>query len=417
MNIKPLKIILIIGDGMGDRPVKELNNRTPLEVANTPNLDELAKRGVTGIVDVISPGIPPGSAPAHLALLGYDPIKNYTGRGAFEAIGMGLSLNMGDIAFRCNFATVTDDWVVIDRRAGRYVSEGPVFEKVLNSLKLRSAANVKIIFKHSIEHRGALVLRGPGLSNLVSNTDPGKNGLKVLEAKPLSSDEASIRTAKIINEFTLKSFEVLKDHPANKDRVSRGLLPANIVLCRGAGVLPHVKSIKEKFNLKAACIAGVPLIKGICKALGFTVLNVKGATGGLNSDLKAKAKAAISVINEVDFIVINVKGTDVASHDGLVKEKVRMIERIDEMVGIILNHIDLDSLCISVTADHVTPLSYRDHVGDPTPILISAPTIVPDDVKEFNERSVLKGGIGRIKGVDLMPLLLNCSLRSKKFGE
>lgn len=417
MVIEPLKIILIIGDGMGDRPVKELRGKTPLEVADTPNLNFLAERGVTGMIDVISPGVPPGSAPAHLALLGYDPIKNYTGRGAFEAIGMGLSLKVGDVAFRCNFATVNDDLIVIDRRAGRYISEGSIFEEVLNNLKLGSTNNVKLFFKHSIEHRGALVLRGPGISSLVSNTDPGKNGLKVLESRPLSNDEAAIRTAKIINEFTLKSHEVLKNHPANKIRISKGLPPVNIVLCRGAGTLPHVKSIKDKFNLKAACIAGVPLIKGICKALGFTVINVEGATGGLNSNLMAKAKATVENTESFDLIVINVKGTDVASHDGLVEEKIKMIERIDKMVGFILNHIDMDRLCIAVTADHVTPLSYGDHVGDPTPVLISAPTIVPDEVKEFNEKSVLKGGLSRIRGVDLMPLLLNYSLRSRKFGE
>lgn len=417
MSIEPLKIILVIGDGMGDRPIKELDNKTALEVANTPNLDTLAEKGITGIMDIISPGIPPGSAPAHLALLGYDPVKNYTGRGAFEAIGMGLSISIGDVAFRCNFATVTDDLIVIDRRAGRYVSESPIFEKALNDLKLDSARDVEVIFKHSIEHRGALVLRGSGLSNLVTNTDPGKNGLKVLKAEPLSDDAASVKTAKIINEFTLKSFEILKDHPANKIRVFKGLPPVNIVLCRGAGILPQVQSIKEKFNLEAACIAGVPLIKGICKALGFTIINVKGATGGLNSDMRAKAKAAINAVDNFDLILISVKGTDVASHDGLIREKIRMIERIDEMVGVIIDHIDLDSLCISVTADHVTPLSYRDHVGDPTPVLISAPTIVPDDVKEFSERSVTGGGLGRIRGVDLMHLLLNYSSRSKKFGE
>ncbi|RLE53644.1 MAG: 2,3-bisphosphoglycerate-independent phosphoglycerate mutase [Candidatus Methanomethylicota archaeon] len=417
MAAESLKILLIIGDGMADRPINELNHKTPLEVANTPNMDEIARQGITGIMDVLDPGIPPGSAPAHLAILGYDPYKNYTGRGAFEALGIGLILSDGDVAFRCNFATVDDDLVVVDRRAGRYVNEGDELAEALNGLKLSSAPDVEVIFKHSIEHRAVLVFRGKNLSRMVTSTDPGKTGLKVLKAKPLTNDESSIRTAKALNEFTMKSHEILRNHPANKLRVSRGLLPANIILSRGAGTLPKVQSIEKKFRIRSACIAGVALIKGVCKALGFEVLNVPGATGGLDSNLRAKAKAAIEAIEKYDFVLVSVKGTDAASHDGLLEEKIRMIEKVDEMVGVILDRIDLESVCIAITADHATPISVRNHVGDPVPVAISSPTVIPDDVSSFSERASLRGGLGRIRGINLMPIMLNYSLRCKKFGE
>ncbi|MCS7385547.1 MAG: 2,3-bisphosphoglycerate-independent phosphoglycerate mutase [archaeon GB-1867-005] len=417
MAVEPLKMILIIGDGMADRPVRELTFKTPLEVANTPNMDEIARRGITGLMDVLEPGVPPGSAPAHLAILGYDPYNNYTGRGAFEALGIGLNLSADDVAFRCNFATVNDEFVVIDRRAGRYIHEGDELAKAISGLVLSSTPDVKVLFRHSIEHRAVLVFRGKNLSRMVSSTDPGRTGVRVLEAKPLTNDPSAIRTAKALNEFTMKSHEILMRHPANKRRTSRGLPPANIVLCRGAGTLPKVMSVEEKFNIKSACIAGVALIKGVCKALGFKIIDVPGATGGLNSDLHAKARAAIKALEDHDFILISVKGTDAASHDGLLDEKIRMIERIDEMVGLILDEVDVESICIAITADHASPISVRNHVGDPVPVAILAPTVVPDEVSSFSERASLKGGLGRIRGVNLMPIMLNYSLRGKKFGE
>ncbi len=417
MPSHPLKVVLIIGDGMADRQIRELKNRTPLEVASTPNMDYLASKGITGIMDVIEPGIPPGSAPAHLALLGYNPYEVYTGRGAFEALGAGLALGKGDVALRCNFATVNDDLVVVDRRAGRYIDEADELEKVINQVEIESEPNIKIIFKHTTEHRGVLVLKGANLSPQITNTDPGKTGLRIQSSKPLVNEPAAIRTAKIINEFTSKIYNLLRNHPINLKRISMGKLPANILLCRGAGVLPEVKSFEEKFGLKAACIAGIPLIKGVCKALGFNVINVPGATGGLDSNLNAKAEAALKALKLHDFVVISVKGTDAASHDGLINEKIKMIERIDSMIGRILDSVNIDEICIAVTADHATPISIRDHVGDPVPVLIFAPTIIPDDVAGFSERNALKGGLGRIKGVNLLPLLLNYSLRAKKFGE
>ncbi|MEM2136903.1 MAG: 2,3-bisphosphoglycerate-independent phosphoglycerate mutase [Candidatus Methanomethylicia archaeon] len=411
------RIILIVADGMGDRLIPELNHKTPLEVANKPNIDSLARSGLTGIIDVIGVGIPPGSAPANLALLGYDPYNCYSGRGAFEALGIGLNLMHGDIAFRANFATVNDDFIVLDRRAGRYLSEGDILAEEINKIKIELAPDISIVFKRGVEHRGALILRGPNLSKDVSDTDPEKENLKVLESKPLSNDSAALRTAKILNEFTIKSYNVLSSHPANLARLKRGDKPANIILCRGAGTLPNIQPFNERYGLRGVCIAGVPLIKGVAKAVGLDVIEVEGATGGLNSDLMAKAEAAIKSAENYDFIFVHVKGTDTASHDGLLHEKIRMIESIDRMVGKIIDGLSRYDIYMAITADHCTPINVRDHIGDPVPVLVYGKDIVPDYVENYNERDCLKGGIGRIRGLDLMPLLLNYSLKAKKYGE
>lgn len=411
------RIILIVVDGMGDRAIPELNYKTPLEVANKPTIDELTRNGLTGIIDVIGVGIPPGSAPANLALLGYDPYECYTGRGAFEALGLGLDLLPGDIAFRANFATVNDDLIVLDRRAGRYLVEGDLLAEAINDIKIESSPNVSIMFKHGVEHRGVLVLRGSGLSKDVSDTDPEKENVKILTSKPLSNTPEAIRTANILNEFTIKSFKVLSSHPANLSRISRGHKPANIILCRGAGTLPNIKKFEERYGIKGVCIAGVPLIKGVAKAVGLDVLNVEGATGGLNSNLMAKAEAAVKAAEKYDFIFLHVKGADTASHDGLIKEKIRFIEAVDEMVGRIIEGLNKYEVYLSITADHCSPIIIRDHSGDPVPVLIYGPYIVNDDVDKFSERDCLKGGLGRIRGLDLLPILLSYSSKAKKFGE
>lgn len=411
------KILLIVVDGMGDRPIPQLNHKTPLEVANKPMMDELAKRGITGIVDVIGVGIPPGSAPANIALLGYDPYKCYTGRGAFEALGLGLEVMPNDVAFRANFATVDDNLIVLDRRAGRYIAEADILAEAINDIKVEHAPEVKIIFKRGIEHRGVLILRGSGLSKDVSDTDPERENIRIQFSKPLVDTLEAKKTARILNEFTLKSFHILSNHKANFSRISRGEKPANIILCRGAGTLPTIEKFNERYGLKGICIAGVPLIKGVAKAIGLDVLNVEGATGGLDSNLIAKAKAAIKATKDYDFIFIHVKGADTASHDGLIEEKIKFIERVDKMIEIIFNELNEYEVYMAITADHCSPISIRDHSGDPVPLLIYAPNIIPDDVKSFSERECLKGGLSRLKGLDILPILLNYAYKMKKFGE
>ena len=412
-----MKTILFIADGMADRPIKELGWKTPLEAAEKPHLNRLASDGICGIVDPIAPGIPPGSDTSTLAMLGYDPVKVYTGRGAFEAVGAGLLVRQGDVAFRCNFATVDDRMIVRDRRAGRIADEDTTrLAESLRKIKLKSASDVKFLFRNSVQHRAALVLHGPKLSNAVSESDPETTGRKVKQIKPLDRSPEAERTAQIANELAIKFYEVLKDHPVNKDRIVRKLSPANIVLLRGAGTLPRIEPLQKRFGVKCAAVCAVSLIKGVCRASGMKVLNVKGATGTPETDYMAKAKAAVRALRTNDFVFLHVKATDVAGHDGKPRLKVDVIEKIDTMMGHMFENVDLGSTYLAVTADHSTSCVTGNHEGDPVPVAILGPGVRRDDVTEYGERSCAKGGLHRIRGPDLLHILMNLMGRISKFG-
>jgi 2,3-bisphosphoglycerate-independent phosphoglycerate mutase len=401
---------------MGDRPVKELNWRTPLEAAHKPSLNQIAKTGICGIMDLIAPGIPPGSDSATLALLGYDALKVYSGRGAFEAIGSGVRVSSGDVAFRCNFATVNEKFVVLDRRAGRIENKDAAkLAENLRKIKLEDPS-VKFFFKNTVQHRAALVIRGSKLSTAVSDSDPEKTGERVLQIKPLNASLEAKHTAKILDELMHKFHAVLKEHPVNKQRVKRKLLPANIILSRGAGTIPKIEPISKLYEVKATCIAATSLIRGVCKAAGMKLIDVKGATGTLQTDFLALARATTRTLRTFDFVILHVKATDVVSHDRNIKQKVEMIEKVDSMVEHILKNIDLDSVYLVITADHTTALVTGNHEGDPVPIAITGPYVRRDDVERFDERSCAKGGLNRIRGMDLMPTLMNLLGKTKKFG-
>jgi 2,3-bisphosphoglycerate-independent phosphoglycerate mutase len=412
-----LRTVLVIGDGMADRPLKELDWKTPLEAARKPSLNHIAKTGICGIMDPISPGLPPGSDTATLALLGYDALKAYSGRGAFEAVGSGVDVLPGDVTFRCNFATVDNNFVVLDRRAGRISNEdASKLAKSLQKIKLKKSSNAVFFFKNTIQHRAVLVIRGAKLSTAVSDSDPEKVGEKISEIKPLDESPEARLTAEILKELMQKFHEVLKQHPVNKERVKRGSPPANIVLCRGAGTIPKIKSLSQIYDINAACIGATPLIRGVCKAAGMKLIDVKGATGTPQTDFMAKARATVQALKTNDFVLLHVKATDVASHDGNIKQKIELIEKIDSMLGYVLNNIDLGSTYLAVTADHTTSSITRNHEGDPVPIAITGPYVRRDDIEEYNERACAKGGLNRIRGVDLMPILMNLIGKTKKFG-
>ncbi|MEM3442278.1 MAG: 2,3-bisphosphoglycerate-independent phosphoglycerate mutase [Candidatus Bathyarchaeia archaeon] len=411
-----MKAILVVGDGMADRPLKELEWRTPLEAAEKPSMDYIAKTGICGIMDPIAPGIPPGSDTATLALLGYDALKVYSGRGALEAVGSGIRISPGDVAFRCNFATVDKNLVVLDRRAGRISNEDAAsLAESLQQIRLKDSS-FKFSFKNTIQHRAVLVLSGPKLSAAVSDSDPEAVGEKVLEIRPLDNTQEAKITAKILNELTHNFHNTLKEHTVNKERIKRGMPPANIVLFRGAGTLPNIKPLTEMYGLNAACIAAVALIRGVCKVAGMKLIDVGGATGTPQTDYAAKAKAAVKALDTYDFVFLHVKAPDVASHDGNVKQKIEIIEKIDGMLGYILDNISLDSVYLALTADHTTFSITGRHEGDPVPIAITGPNVRRDDVEKFDERSCAKGGLNRIRGTDLMPTLLNLIGKTRKFG-
>lgn len=412
------KGLLVVCDGLGDRPVPSLNGKTPLEYANIPNLKALASQGIQGLVDVIGPGIIPGSDAGHLSLFGYRHEDYYTGRGPFEALGLGMKLKPNDIAFRCNFATIDSTGIVADRRAGRYIEEAKELALAVAGIKLTVQPSINLSFKESIEHRGVLVLSGPSLSDKVSETDPHEEGQKIRKCMPLDSSKAAERTAAIVNEFSEKAQELLANHPANQRRAASGRHPANALLLRGPGKVPHIPSIREKYGVSSACVAGIKLIKGVAEAVGMDIIDVPTATGGIHTDFKAKGVAALSALETHDFVFLHFKGTDVAGHDALAEAKVHYIEEVDRTIGEIYGAIGSNNgIVLALTADHATPVTVKEHTADPVPLLISADFMLSDHLGSFSERDAMRGGLSRLNGLDLMPILMNYLGRAPKIGE
>jgi 2,3-bisphosphoglycerate-independent phosphoglycerate mutase len=405
--------LLLIGDGLGDRYVSDLGGRTPLEAARTPTLDRLAAEGETGLLDPIGPGVRGGSDTGHLAILGYDPYRYYPGRGPFEALGIGMEVKPGDLAFRCNFSTVDPDLVVTDRRAGR-ISEGTAeLAAALDGLQIE---DVVCRFKESIAHRAALVLRGPGLGAAVSDVDPHEVGARVWEAQAECPDDtASAKTARIVNAFVRRSYEILNEHPVNRARREAGLVPANIALPRGIGVSPDLPPFDAAHGVKSACIVEVGLVKGLGRYLGMDVIDVPGSTAGLDTDTEAIGRAVVEALNDHNFILCNVKGPDVAGHDMNPTGKVSIIEKIDTMVAQILEATQ-GNLILMFSGDHSTPVTFGDHTGEPCPILFWGPGVRRDLVTSFGETAASAGGVGRIRGLDVVKILTSYMGVQEKFG-
>jgi 2,3-bisphosphoglycerate-independent phosphoglycerate mutase len=402
------KIILFIMDGLGDRPIPELENRTPLEAAETPVLDELAKMGLTGHLHTIRRGITPGSDTAHLALFGYNPYEVYTGRGPYEAAGTDVPTKPGDIAFRTNMATIKDK-TVIDRRAGR-ISEGTKeIEKALQNIIIE---DVEIIFKVGIDHRAALVLRGAGLSSEVTGNDPKIENKKYKPIIPKNSEAE--KTARILKQFIQHASEIMESLEINQRRVAEKKLPANYLLVRGAGKTPHLEPFQTKYGLRAECVAGGGLYKGVASICGMEINNDHYGTGGVPTDLDSKVTATIKSLERSQFVFLHIKGTDNFGHDGKPIQKMRFIEDIDTAMTPLSELLPNTILCI--TGDHSTPCKMKDHSSDPSPVLMAGNGVRPDQVEVFSERSTMLGGLGHIIGQELLPTLLGLSGRVNKFG-
>jgi 2,3-bisphosphoglycerate-independent phosphoglycerate mutase len=398
------KAILLIIDGIGDLPTP----KTPLQAAKTPNMDKLAKTGITGLISPVGRGVVPGSDTSHLRLLGYEPKLCYPGRGVLEALGAGFDLEEGDVAFRTNFATIKNGKIV-DRRAGRIDSES---SKSLSRLVPMRIEDVDIIFRSTVEHRGALVLRGPGLGHAVTETDPhAKIDMPHCHAED-GSKEAE-KTARVINKFTEIVSQRLANAPENKEREQKGKMPANTILLRGAGTYSHVTPFDIRFEIHGACIAGGALYRGVAKFIGLDIFLVPGATGDKSTKLKSKADAAIKALENYEFVFLHVKACDSFSHDGNFKGKTKMLEAIDKEL---LPKLMKSGATLIITGDHSTPCSRKAHSGHEVPILINGKDERPDKVKKFDELSCMEGGLGHITGKHMMPIILNIMGVAKKFG-
>jgi 2,3-bisphosphoglycerate-independent phosphoglycerate mutase len=405
------KVILLVLDGISDRPLPELGGRTPLQAAHTPVLDRIATEGICGIMDPIGPGIRPGSDTAHLSLLGYPPRTYYTGRGPLEAEGSGIHMEPGMIGFRCNFATLADGKVV-DRRAGRIHQTEALCQAIQEGVDL-SSYNVKFVFRPGAGHRAALALKGAGLGFCVSSNDPKKDGIVPLPFSPLKDTPEDKKTTKVLNDFDRQSRAILSDHPLNRERIRVGLPPANVVLIRGAGLMGHFEPFESRYGMKGSVIAAANLIVGIGKAVGLDHVPVIGTTGSADTNLQGKVDATIATLRTHDFVLLNIKGADEAGHDGRALEKRSFIEQIDAKLT---PFCALKDCLLVICGDHSTPCAIRDHSADPVPVVIHGDGVRVDDVTIFDEISCARGGLHRICGESLMPIITDIIDRAHKYG-
>lgn len=419
--MNPEKILFTVLDGLGDHAYRELEGLTPLEKANTSDLKRLKENGSQGLMDIISPGVPPSSDVSHFVMFGYDIEKEYFGRGPIEALGEGVELKEGEIAFRGNLATVRVENnypVVLDRRAGRVSGEQTreLVEYLNDEVKCPKGCKVK--FKPLTEHRFVLIVSGEGLSHEVTDNDPHEEWKPILLCQPLEeakNKRGAAKLAKIVNDITVESIKKLSKHELNKKRVGEKLPEANAILVRSAGIKRRMTSFEEKWDLKAACVAAGLLYKGVAKAIGMDIYRVEGANGLLNTNITGKVTKALELFNKYDFVYLHLKGTDVASHSKNPVAKYEFIKRFSENLKLIDEAV-LENTTVVITGDHATPCDKGMHSGEPVPILISSRRLRKDDTKVFSEREAAYGGLGRIRGCNLMQILLDSIGKTMEYG-
>jgi 2,3-bisphosphoglycerate-independent phosphoglycerate mutase len=384
------KIVMLVADGLGGLPL-EPGGPTELEAAATPNLDALARRGVSGSMTMIAPGITPGSGPGHLGLFGYDPVKCLIGRGALEATGVGFKLGPRDVAVRCNFCTLDAAGNITDRRAGRIASE----DSAPLAVKLRAVKipRVEVFVEPVKEHRFVVIFRGEGLGGNVADTDPQKTGVPPLA--PVAHDPESQWTAEVAKQFVAAAGGLLAGEPK-----------ANGLTMRGFSAAPHLRGYEEVYGLKAAAIAVYPMYKGLAQLVGMEVV---GHPATLAEEIDVLERAW----RDYDFFFVHFKYTDSRGEDGDFAGKVKMIEQFDAVVPRIMA---LRPAVLVVTGDHSTPAALKSHSWHPVPTLLAADTCRPDGCRSFGEKEALRGGLGQFPAVCLMPLALAHAERLAKFG-
>lgn len=384
------KIILLVIDGLGGLPLPE-TGRTELETARTPNLDKLATEGICGLSDPVMPGITPGSAPGHLALFGYDPVKYNIGRGILEAVGIDFPLKPGDVAARGNFCTIDNAGMVTDRRAGRISTEKCT--ELCAKLDGQTIDGVQVFVRPVKEHRFIVVFRGNGLSHEAADSDPQREGIPPLKIKAETLEAEKL--ADVANKFVEISREALSSQT-----------PANMLLLRGFSGEPGFPSMNEIYKLNPAAVAGYPMYRGLARLVGMTTLETGPGIGdAFNAVKKHYAK--------YDFFFIHVKPADAAGEDGDFVRKVKVIEEVDSFIPV-LTFLKPD--VIVVTGDHSTPAMLKGHSWHPVPVILRSEFCRPDEVKEFSESACLRGGLGRIPAVQIMPLAMANALKLTKFG-
>ncbi len=389
-----MKYLIFIPDGMADRPLKELDGRTPLQTAKTPNMDEIAREGRCGLTENVPKDMEPGSEIATLSILGYDPKRYYTGRGPLEAAGMGIEVEDDEVAYRCNLVTVKEG-ILVDYSSGHISNEDA--KKLIEALN--EELNGEARFLAGVSYRNLLLLRG--YSERVTCTPPHNIIGEEIERHLPVGDERTVRKLK---EMMFLSTEILMRHEINEERVRRGENPANMIWPWGQGRKPDMPEMSVKYGLKGCVISAVDLIRGLGSYAGLKIVDVAGATGYVDTNYRGKAEAALRCLEKNDVVLLHVEAPDEASHEGDMEKKIYAIERIDEMLGMILEFEE--SFRILLTPDHATPLKLRTHSHDPVPFVIWGDGIERDGIERYDEISAKGGSYGMRNGLELMGLLL-----------
>jgi len=397
-----MKYVIILGDGMADYPLPELEGKTPLEAAKTPFMDRMAAEGTLGLIDTIPQDLPPGSDVANLSVLGYDPKVTYSGRGPLEAASMGLKLNPDDVAFRCNLVTLGSEEspVMEDFTSGHITSEESA--ELLAELN-RKVGSESIEFFPGVGYRNLMIWR------------QGKNALKMTPPHDITG--RSIRNylpagegAEQIMDLMHRAQMILKEHPVNKKRIIAVSKPANSIWLWGQGRAPNIVPLTERYSIKGGMISAVDLLNGIGIYAGLEIISVTGATGYTDTNYRGKAEQALDALKEMDFVFIHVEAPDEMGHEGSVQGKIRAIEDIDEkVVGTILRNISqFNAFRVMVLSDHPTPICLRTHSADPSPfaVLSSEKNENLAEGLSFCESSAEKSGLLISPGHKMMELFM-----------
>jgi 2,3-bisphosphoglycerate-independent phosphoglycerate mutase len=385
------KIAMIIMDGLGGLPL-QVGGKTELETAHTPHLDALAAQSALGLTMPAGPGITVGSGPGHLGIFGYDPVEYEIGRGALEALGVDFELGPEDVAARGNFCSMDAAGLLTDRRAGRLPTE--MSKELAALLRTIGIDGVEFFVEPVKEHRFAFIMRGAGLADALTDTDPQTTGVPSLPVRALTP--GSERAAQLANQFVAQARRLLADKR-----------PGNMILLRGFARFPAVPQFADVFGLRAAAIAVNGMYRGVAKLVGMTALTVNGRT------IADEFAALEANWQDFDFFYLHVKQTDTAGESGDFAGKVRVIEEVDALLPRLMA---LKPDVVIVTGDHSSPAVLRSHSWHPVPALLYSPYVRCDGIAEFGERACARGSLGVLPAQDMMPLALANALRMTKFG-
>lgn len=398
-----MKYVVILGDGMADCPVKELNDKTPLEYADTPIMDELAGISEIGMAQTIPQGMKPGSDTANLAVMGYDPQKYYTGRSPLEALSIGVDMEEEDIAIRCNIVTVSEeeeayeDKIMIDHSSSEISTEDAA---VLLQAVMAEMANETYQFSVGTSYRHCLIWKQGKAVELT----PPHDILERRIGEYLPED-------KVLSWMQKRSYEILSVHPLNLQRKAKGLHPANSLWFWGAGTKPSLDSFEKKYGKKGVMISAVDLLKGIAVGAEMTNVTVEGANGGLNTNYEGKAQAAVDALTKkgYDFAYIHVEAPDEMGHQGSVERKIQAIEYLDQrIIRLVKEKMDEygEPYRMLILPDHPTPVSVRTHTSNPVPYLLYDSAAKKEETWKYNEAEAERSGNFFEKGYEMMEYLL-----------